>query len=117
MGSARKKGDRGGEVGDEAFTPSAFASTCGNRPTAKPDRWLAMEHGIEREREALHRGMSLRPSPIRGGGRAALCRSLLLYRYCTDCQKASGSAFIPFMGFASSAVRFNGRARRAERAD
>jgi hypothetical protein len=28
---------------------------------------------------------------------------------CTDCQKASGSAFIPFMGFASSAVRFNGR--------
>jgi hypothetical protein len=26
-------------------------------------------------------------------------------------------AFIPFMGFASSAVRFNGRARRAERAD
>jgi hypothetical protein len=29
--------------------------------------------------------------------------------YCTDCQKASGSGFIPFMGFASSAVRFNGR--------
>jgi len=26
-------------------------------------------------------------------------------------------AFIPFTGFASSAVRFNGRARRAERAD
>ena len=26
-------------------------------------------------------------------------------------------AFIPFMGFATSAVRFNGRARRAERAD
>jgi hypothetical protein len=29
--------------------------------------------------------------------------------YCTDCQKASGSGFIPFMGFASSAVRFSGR--------
>ena len=31
--------------------------------------------------------------------------------YCTDCQKASGSGFIPFMGFASSAVRFHGRSR------
>jgi hypothetical protein len=29
---------------------------------------LEMGHGIEREREALRRGMSLRPSPIRGGG-------------------------------------------------
>ena len=29
--------------------------------------------------------------------------------YCTDCQKASGSGLIPFMGFASSAVRFSGR--------
>jgi hypothetical protein len=29
--------------------------------------------------------------------------------YCTDCQKASGSGFIPFVGFASSAVRFSGR--------
>jgi hypothetical protein len=29
--------------------------------------------------------------------------------YCSDCQKASGSGFIPFMGFASSAVRFSGR--------
>ncbi len=28
--------------------------------------------------------------------------------YCTDCQKASGSGFIPFMGFGSSAVRFSG---------
>ena len=28
--------------------------------------------------------------------------------YCTDCQKASGSGFIPFMGFAGSAVRFSG---------
>src|SRR5262249_6387816 len=55
-GRLAKKGDRGGEVGDEAFTPSAFAGTCGNRSTAKPDRWLVMEHGIEREREALHRG-------------------------------------------------------------
>jgi hypothetical protein len=32
--------------------------------------------------------------------------------YCADCQKASGSAFVPFMGFASSAVRFSGPARQ-----
>ena len=32
--------------------------------------------------------------------------------YCSDCQKASGSGFIPFMGFASSAVRFTGEARQ-----
>ena len=30
------------------------------------------------------------------------------YCYCADCRKASGSGFIPFMGFASSAVRFSG---------
>src|SRR5260370_31695791 len=27
---------------------------------------------------------------------------------CADCRKASGSGFIPYMGFASSAVRFRG---------
>jgi hypothetical protein len=32
--------------------------------------------------------------------------------YCPDCQKASGSGFIPFMGFASHAVRFTGPARQ-----
>src|SRR5262245_57034847 len=32
--------------------------------------------------------------------------------YCTDCQKASGSGFVPFMGFASSAVRFSGATRQ-----
>jgi hypothetical protein len=31
--------------------------------------------------------------------------------YCEDCRKASGSGFIPFMGFASSAVRFIGQSR------
>ena len=31
--------------------------------------------------------------------------------YCADCRKASGSGFIPFMGFASSAVRFSGQTR------
>jgi hypothetical protein len=31
--------------------------------------------------------------------------------YCSDCQKASGSGFIPFMGFARDAVRFSGEAR------
>jgi hypothetical protein len=32
--------------------------------------------------------------------------------YCEDCRKASGSGFVPFMGFASSAVRFNGQSRK-----
>ena len=32
--------------------------------------------------------------------------------YCADCRKASGSGFIPFMGFASSAVRFSGQTRQ-----
>jgi hypothetical protein len=32
--------------------------------------------------------------------------------YCADCQKASGSAFVPFMGFASGAVRFSGATRK-----
>ena len=31
--------------------------------------------------------------------------------YCTDCRKASGAGFIPFMGFPSSAVRFSGETR------
>jgi hypothetical protein len=34
------------------------------------------------------------------------------YCYCADCRKASGSGFVPFMGFASSAVRFSGQTRR-----
>jgi len=32
------------------------------------------------------------------------------YCHCADCRKASGSGFIPFLGFASSAVRFSGEA-------
>jgi hypothetical protein len=32
--------------------------------------------------------------------------------YCADCRKASGSGFIPFMGFASSAVRFSSPTRQ-----
>lgn len=32
--------------------------------------------------------------------------------YCDDCKKASGSGFIPFMGFAAKAVRFTGEARQ-----
>jgi hypothetical protein len=31
--------------------------------------------------------------------------------YCEDCRKASGSGFMPFMGFPSSAVRFSGPSR------
>jgi hypothetical protein len=29
--------------------------------------------------------------------------------YCADCRKASGTGFIPFMSFRSSAVRFSGK--------
>jgi hypothetical protein len=31
--------------------------------------------------------------------------------YCADCRKASGSGFVPFMGFAGAAVRFSGETR------
>jgi hypothetical protein len=33
--------------------------------------------------------------------------------YCADCRKASGSGFIPFIGFASSAVRLRGETRQS----
>ena len=32
--------------------------------------------------------------------------------YCEDCRKASGSGFIPFMGYAAAAVRFAGEPRQ-----
>jgi hypothetical protein len=31
------------------------------------------------------------------------------YCFCADCRKASGSGFIPFMGFASASLRITGR--------
>lgn len=31
--------------------------------------------------------------------------------YCADCRKASGSGFIPFMGFPADAMRFSGETR------
>jgi hypothetical protein len=31
--------------------------------------------------------------------------------YCADCQRASGSGFIPFLGFSGGAVRFSGESR------
>ncbi len=34
------------------------------------------------------------------------------YCYCSDCRKASGSGFIPFMGFPADAIRFTGEARQ-----
>jgi hypothetical protein len=34
--------------------------------------------------------------------------------YCRDCQRASGSAFIPFMGFAAKDVSFTGETRIVE---
>ncbi len=37
--------------------------------------------------------------------------SMAGFCYCADCRKASGSGFIPFMGFAASAVSFSGRAQ------
>ena len=54
-------------------------------------------------------------SPITGG---CLCGAVRYeadsapdyagYCCCADCRKASGSGFIPFMGFDASAVRFSG---------
>ena len=35
------------------------------------------------------------------------------YCCCADCRRSSGSGFIPFMGFASGAVRFSGSARQS----
>lgn len=32
--------------------------------------------------------------------------------YCEDCRKASGSGFIPFMGYARESVRFSGQPRQ-----
>ncbi|HEY6823377.1 MAG TPA: GFA family protein [Steroidobacteraceae bacterium] len=37
--------------------------------------------------------------------------SLMGHCYCADCRKASGSGFIPFMGFTGAAVRFSGKTR------
>ncbi len=34
------------------------------------------------------------------------------YCFCNDCQRASGSGFIPFVGFSSTVLRFNGRAKQ-----
>ena len=31
--------------------------------------------------------------------------------YCADCRRASGSGFIPFIGFSAAAVRFSGQSR------
>jgi hypothetical protein len=33
------------------------------------------------------------------------------YCFCADCRKASGSGFVPFMGFSASAVHFTGETR------
>lgn len=38
------------------------------------------------------------------------------YCFCADCRKASGSGFIPFMGFASTALSFSGEARQVRTA-
>ncbi|MDB5483822.1 MAG: Gfa-like protein [Caulobacteraceae bacterium] len=35
------------------------------------------------------------------------------YCFCADCRKASGSGFIPFMGFAADTVSFTGEIRQA----
>ncbi|HVY90415.1 MAG TPA: GFA family protein [Hyphomonadaceae bacterium] len=33
--------------------------------------------------------------------------------YCQDCRKASGSGFVPFMGFAANALHFTGETRQS----
>jgi hypothetical protein len=39
--------------------------------------------------------------------------SMMGHCYCADCRKASGSGFIPFMGFPASALRFRGETRQS----
>ena len=58
------------------------------------------------------------PKPTTGG---CLCGTLRYeafgepigsgHCYCFDCRRASGSGFVPFMGFKAEAVRFTGEAR------
>jgi hypothetical protein len=38
--------------------------------------------------------------------------NLMGYCCCADCRKASGSGFIPFMGFTAKHMRFSGEARQ-----
>jgi hypothetical protein len=38
--------------------------------------------------------------------------SFMGHCYCEDCRKASGSGFVPDMGFAAGALRFSGPSRR-----
>ena len=35
--------------------------------------------------------------------------------YCVDCRRASGSGFVPFMGFRASDVRFSGEPVSSDR--
>jgi hypothetical protein len=35
------------------------------------------------------------------------------YCFCTDCRKASGSGFVPFLFFPASSVRFSGETRHS----
>lgn len=61
-----------------------------------------------------------KPTPRYTGG--CLCGALryaataapryMGYCFCADCRKASGSGFVPFMGFASDAIRFSGETRQ-----
>jgi hypothetical protein len=62
--------------------------------------------------------MSTEPKRTKGG---CLCGALRYeaigepigsgHCYCSDCRRASGSGFIPFIGFKAEAVRFTGEAR------
>ena len=60
-------------------------------------------------------------APIQGG---CLCGALRYFAqgkplyaglcYCADCRKASGSGFIPFIGFAAASITISGETRRSE---
>ena len=63
--------------------------------------------------------MDTRPLTYAGGCLCGALRyeaigepSMMGHCYCVDCRKASGSGFIPFMGFAAGAIRFSGEARQ-----
>jgi hypothetical protein len=60
--------------------------------------------------------MTQAPKPFTGGCLCGAVRyeatgepTLMGHCYCADCRKASGSGFIPFMGFAADHMRITGR--------
>ncbi len=90
------------------------------KKTLFADAGTTRVHSLDLKKNSLQTaGMNDRGNSITGG---CLCNALRYeasgepalagHCYCVDCRKASGSGFIPFMGFGASAVRFTGPTRQ-----